>query len=437
MNCLSPSLALARASLRSGALLVAAALVSFASMADATNAPTDTDLAALRYFSSVGNTQVAEAEMRRLQAQFPDVDIGALSASLTPRAAVDVGPIWQMIDTDRLDAAEALIAATMSATPGWQPSEDMRKTLSMRQGLRKMERAYADKNLAEGLAAAAAHPEILTCDIVNTAWQLTDLMALAGDTTGALAMLQNVVMSCPDPAVVQASLQKAHAAAPDADLSALVAAAKRRHPEMAQTIETLQAAWKSPLQQAKVVNTAVSRAQRAAAQKDWASCIGHLTSQRSADAALQRAWCLQGSGQTASAVTNFEHARAQGTARQRGEASFGLALGQIAQGQLGPAQDLLNTGSMTAPQRATLQRALLSRSAQVNFDRRRNPAALKDLAQLEARFGPLDRGETILKGWILVKSNRQNDGLRVVEALHDKAPGRDTRLAISAMLASR
>ena len=419
------------------AWLSASLLISCMTMAHASPAPTETDLAALRYFQSIGDTDVAQAEMRRLQAMFPSADIAALSSELTARSAVDVGPIWALIEKGEFDQAEAIIAEAAATLPGWQPPADLRRNLSLQQGLAGFDLAYAANDLPGALDAVAKFPEILTCDVVDTAWRVSELMVRVGNTNDAFGMLSNVVRTCKDPQVILASLQKAHAISPGENTTQLAKIAKAVHPDQSAMIDELTTQWRRATRRAKVSTSPVSGAQRAAAQKDWTGCIQQLGSQNSVAAALQRGWCQKELGHTNEAAANFQSARANGNSRQRGEASYGLALTMVAKGQIAAARDVLNAGQMNPKQRTTLQRILLSASAQSNYSRHRYMQTVSDLNQLESQSGGLNRGQVIMKGWALVKSNRWMDGVRTVEALHDRAPGADTRVALSDMLASR
>lgn len=403
----------------------------------------EADLAALRYFISIGDQDSIAAETRRLEVQFPGVDIAATIGDMTGKPPVDDSPVWALIDADDYAGAHAKIDEIRGAEPDWEPTEHLVEILRQREGQATLELALADGDLGAVLGAAQSFPELLTCERINNPWRIADLYVAEDQKAGAREVYRGILKTCSETDFVIATLQKSTVVNDAEQMGAMFRVAAARHPGLADRLAILQTelmagitARDAPEQGAPAMSRTagdprLSQAKAAADRSDWASCLSITEGAGSTALVFQRSWCALNGGRPSEALAGFERtAGASGSSSMRRDARFGMILAQLRLGQHEAAAERLAQGGLTASQRATVETALLGKQAQASFENRRYGDAIRYLDRLRDRTGQLDRGSAMLRGWALLKLGRRGDAITQFRAIHTANPGNDSRHAL-------
>ncbi|BBE72480.1 hypothetical protein [Oharaeibacter diazotrophicus] len=164
------------------------------------------DESALRYYAANGQTARAEAEIRRLQALYPDwqppTDLGAAPPDRE-------GPLWALFAADDLDGLDAAIAEAKAADPTFAPSADLVAKVAAKRARKDLIAASDARDAAKVVALAAAHPDLGGCADLDVAWRVADARVLSGDRAGASADYRRVLETCTGADARRATVQKA------------------------------------------------------------------------------------------------------------------------------------------------------------------------------------------------------------------------------------
>lgn len=185
----------------------------------------DVDESALRYYAANGQRERAEAEGRRLMALHPGWTVPP--EVWTDRASPpDEKPLWQLFANNDIDGLKRAIAERGKAEPGWRPSDDLARKLA-RKELRLALLAHAGK--AQWLAIsdlAGSFGKGADVDDVELAWIVAEGFARSDRQPEAFALLGAILARRVDPQERRATIQKALALLPMADVEQLLAMGK-------------------------------------------------------------------------------------------------------------------------------------------------------------------------------------------------------------------
>jgi hypothetical protein len=444
-------------------LFAAQAAIAPALAADLTEA----DLAALRYFLSINDGASSEAEIARLEAEFPGADVRSMLARIDEIAnEVDTGPIWRRIEAAEFAAARELIAEIRDDDPSWTPPADMMKILDSNEGQARFEAAFAERDLAAASAALAEFPLIVTCERINNPWRLAELQQEAEKIQDALATYDGILRTCSAEDYVVATLQKAsEIAEPDA-LAALFDVAEAKAPTLEARLETLAvelmsdgsgqeqeasgAGAGSGTSAPKAARAAApaaasgsgpdsgsgadsgsgsgqaSRARAAADRGDWSACLELTSGARSLDMLNQRSWCALNFGRPNEALQGFNRVASAGGSSMSRDATYGMILAYAKLGQLQQAANLATRASLTGQQRRVVNQTVISKAALQSFEAGQYRTTLTYLDRLSRESG-LDRGLSMLRGWALLKSGRKGQAQEQFRRVHQSSPGKDSQ----------
>ncbi|MGR3592197.1 MAG: hypothetical protein ACU0B9_11335 [Limimaricola soesokkakensis] len=473
--------------------LAAALLWSSALTASAQPIP-ETELAALRYFLSVGDAPGIEAEKTRLQGAFPQASIDALLEELVVRSEeVDTSQIWQLIAADDFEGARGLIERTRQGQPGWTPPENLLAVLNEREGQSRFESAVETGELQTLMAVLNDFPDLLTCQKINNAWRLAELQTAQALPHQAVMTYDGILASCQTPDFVVATLQKAAGVADKTEMAALFERARTLNPGLGLRLASLEAEL-APLigkpvalpgasqlavlavetrpqprgippvvQQvsapapapAPVVRSAVPQpvratkaapapqaapsgggdlaaAQAAAARKDWATCLKHAARSNSIASTSQRGWCALELGRSLEAISAFRHSAANaGNAQLRQDSDYGLILAYLKADMVREAAAHASHAKLNAQQKMTTDRQILSRLALSAFERKSYGEAITYVDRLSREAGGLDRGMAMLRGYSFLHMNRKAEARKQFAAIHRVTPSKDTQEAMA------
>ncbi len=426
-------------------------LTAFMGLSSATFAQDlrETDLAALRYFLSINDEASVQAEIQRLETEFPGANIRETLDLMDAQASqVDTSPIWRRIEADDYAGARELIAEFEEDNAGWTAPADMIEILDAKQGQAAFEAAYADGDLNGVIRSLSEFPTILTCERVNNPWRLAELQVAAELPDEALATYEGVLQGCHEEDYVVATLQKASEISEKEQLEDLFDTARRSTPALTGRLAKLEeelfpqaepveevAAAPAPVKKSSGSSSGggggsspqLTRAAAAADRGDWAQCLQMTTGTRSINGINQRAWCTLNYGRPREAIQGFQHvASNSGSASMRRDATYGMILAYSKTGQLEQAAALANKVSLTASQRSVVNSTVISKLAARSYERGRYRETLQYLDRLSRESGSLDRGNSLLRGWALLKSGNKTAARAQFRRVHQTSPGNDS-----------
>lgn len=421
---------------------LAAGLCALAALAPAPHVTaaelSEADLAALRYFLSINDQASVQAEIERLQTEFPGADVqGTLSALDAVASQIDTTPIWRRIDADEYDEAHQLIAEVKAQNPGWTPPEELVSVLDAKEGQALFETAYAAQDLPAAIAVLADHPTILTCERINNPWRLAEMQRDAALTADALSTYDGILKICREEDFVVATLQKASEITRKEQLVELFGVARAHNPELTPRLADLeeelmpapQSAAPAPAPSSAGAggpSPVVARAKAAADRGDWSTCLAVTANVASIDAVNQRAWCAFNFGRTREAIQAFGQVAQRGSGSMARDASYGMILAYAQLGQLDQAASLAGRTKLTSKQRQVVNRTVISKLAVQSFEAGHYRETLTYIDRVQRETGSIDRGLAMLRGWALLKSGRRAEARSQFRRIHDTSPGDDS-----------
>ncbi|MBR9762625.1 MAG: hypothetical protein GYB53_03600 [Rhodobacteraceae bacterium] len=220
------------------ALTVAVSLLASAALSQA---PTDADLQALRFYLSEDNQQAVNSELRRLQLQYPDwvvpEDLGQLERGV-PGERIDA--IYRQIEAGTFDAARDTIDEISGAYPSWSPSSELLETLANAEAQANFEAAVAENNAEVAIRIARGNPALLRCERVNNAWLLAEQYQATDDNASALGVYGGIARSCTDADILVATLEKSAAIASLEQLGQIADLARSQAPASAERLTSVE-----------------------------------------------------------------------------------------------------------------------------------------------------------------------------------------------------
>ncbi len=175
--------------------------------ADTVGGVAQADKDALRYYSTSGQLDRFEAELRRIQTLnpgwLPPPDL------LATGPLVDEQPVWDHFGRGALDEARAVLAELRRSNPGWTPSSDLLTKLVLAQERRRLRAAAAAGQWTTVLNQAREHPALIHCNDLEIVWDVADAHAQLGERAAALIAYRRIIDSCRDEAGWIATVEKA------------------------------------------------------------------------------------------------------------------------------------------------------------------------------------------------------------------------------------
>ena len=204
--------------------------------------PSAADLRALRYYVEQNETAAVNAEIRRLQIDFPNWSPPEdLSDLLRTSPSTEIDQIYARIASGDLAGARALMVETRTKFPSWSPPAEMTSLLELAEAQANFDRAVGARNLQETLAIGVAHPALMRCDRINNIWRLSELQAANGAANAALAGYTQIVQTCAGANDLIATIEKANAVATPEQVQQLIRTASSRVPASAAQFTALEA----------------------------------------------------------------------------------------------------------------------------------------------------------------------------------------------------
>lgn len=441
------------------------------------SAPTPQDLEALNYYVSNGDSRAADAELRRLRAQFPDWDVPSdlttLGQQRSPAAEID--RIYRQIAAGDLTEARQAMDETSRNFPGWTPPPEMERLLATAEAQAAFDAAASAGNAGAAIEIARRTPAILRCDRVNNAWRLAELQAAAGQKAAALQSYRGVIASCSGLSEVTATLEKAEAVASDAELVELFRLANAQLPGSGPALKALETRLRAgrgdtaPEASAPAAaatggakrtpgRTAVAEADlpaagrprtagvarsgggaglsavRAAAQRgDWRTCTGLTSGATSADMLYERAWCVYNLDRPLEALAAFEPAASGRLGAQVArDARFGKTLALLALKMTEEAARLAAATDLTIQQRREVEAIILDQRGVRAYQLKEYRRAIAFLTAYEDLTGGLRRDLAIMRGYAYLNLGKRTEAKRIFTELNNQLATPETRAGLNA-----
>lgn len=443
--------------------------------------PSGSDLQALRFYLDQGNDLAVSAELRRLQAQFPDwtppSDISQLQDTGGPTS---IDQIYRLIEAGDFDAARDLIAQTDREFAEWSPPADMMDLLALSEGQADFTAAVEAGQAVAAIGIIRANPALLACERVNNAWELADIYLTQGNTVQALSIFRSVLRSCADRGIVVATLEKADAVSSLDELAALSDLAQSQHADIAalirQTEDRLRAGRQEParwgnddrviaLEDALAPQTArqppparpapsqpttpaapsapaqpaapaggQNAIERAAQRGAWAECLALSANSSNVNIVFQRGWCAYNAERAMEAITAFRDvAQRSGSASVRRDAAYGWMLSLLKLNMTEQAAQLAAGVDLTRDQRIEVEGQILDQRGVRAYENRDYASAIAFFDAHERLTGYMRRDLALLRGYALLNQGNRAAARDIFMTLHRQLSTRETRNALAAL----
>jgi tetratricopeptide (TPR) repeat protein len=176
------------------------------------------DESALRYFAARGDKRRLDAEMARLKALYPNWTPPDDLFNPAPPGDAAVDRMWQLYSAGQYADVRAAIAARRTTDPQWQPPAALAQLLDQAEARQRLTNAADAKQWASVITVAASAPSLLTCQNVDMLWRVAEAFAETKRLQRARDAYGYVLANCDDSAERLATVQKALALLPEADL---------------------------------------------------------------------------------------------------------------------------------------------------------------------------------------------------------------------------
>lgn len=397
-------------------------LILIAALAAALPARAGTvDESALRYWAAKGETGRVAAEVRRLEALYPE---WTAPADLSAPADDGEAPLWALYAKDDLDGLAAAVAELKAKDPSFAPSADLAAKIAWKTAHRDLVAASDRGDGAAVLALADAHPDLGGCADLDAAWRI----AAARDAAGAEADYRRLLTTCEDAGGRRSTVEKALATLGPATARGLLALA--RSPGEFDAL-------KPAIGRAAVAAALSDAAAPPPAPEDLADLAGAIARPdgTAGDAALL-GWWFRKAADHARALDAFERAATLAGPAVDAKTIEGLVLSLDALGRSDEAYRLAADRRTLSPELADLQIAIGARrfAGDPRPNRTDDEVAAFGAAAEAARSAPA--AEAL--GWWLHDGGRFTEARRWFEAALAFAPDEAAvRGAIYAALAAK
>ncbi|MGH1573745.1 hypothetical protein ACRAWG_27765 [Methylobacterium sp. P31] len=186
--------------------------------------PEIVDESGLRYYAAQRQTERVQAEIARLKRRYPNWTVPTDLDTLKP-SPPEEAPLWDLFTAGRIAELRAAIAARQAVEPEWRPSDDLARKLNRGtlRGEVKLAEQHGDWDTI--LVRANASPSALRDLDIDIAWLVAEAYARTGATAQAAAAYRAILSAQTETALRLATVQKAMAVLPMAQVEPLLALA--------------------------------------------------------------------------------------------------------------------------------------------------------------------------------------------------------------------
>ncbi|MEO3385376.1 cellulose synthase [Mesorhizobium sp. CAU 1741] len=167
------------------------------------------DETALRYFARQGDTRRLEREIARLRALYPQWTPPADPLSIPVHADEQLDAVWQLYSEGSLAEARQSIARRQADEPGWQPPQDLLDRLALSEARERLVNASEIDQHETVIRLGSENPHLLTCGDVDVLWRVAEAFARTDRPARASDAYSYILANCDDPQERLATIQNA------------------------------------------------------------------------------------------------------------------------------------------------------------------------------------------------------------------------------------
>ena len=454
-----------------------------APIAPAAATPSALDLQALNFYLQQKDQASADAELRRLRAQFPTwvppADPSKLSIT---QPATEIDTIYRQIAAGQLAQARTTIAATQAEYSAWVAPADMMRLLETAEGQVRLDAALDAGNADEALQITSKTDGLLRCDRVNNAWRIAKAQEAKQAPDAAVMTYTGIVNSCTNFPDIAATLEKSDTVTSDAVLGALFDTARSRFPDKSDALAALQAkllagrgvnpaqtaiqatasgpsgnhdhkgvivrprarpvqgsaADTNPVQPSAKSKTAAKDSAIASSDSgqkgsvDPGQCLAATQGAASAQSHYQRAWCAYNRDRPLEALAEFKSAEPSLVGTQRRDARFGIVLSYLKMNMTEEASRLAATTDLTHQQRVEAESSILTQRGVQAYKQRSYSKSIGYFDALEQLTGRLPIDLAMLRGYAYLNSGNKGKAHQIFLDLNNQLATDETRAGVNA-----
>lgn len=181
------------------------------------------DETALRYFAARGDTRRLEAEIARLRALYPQWTPPENPLASAPQGDAQLDQMWKLYSEGKIAEVRKAISDRKTREPNWQVPADLLDRLALAEAREQLVNASDIKQYDTVIRVASSNPAMLTCGDVDVLWRVAEAFANSDRKQRAVDAYLYVLRNCEKPEERFATMQKAMAVLPRADLDQLLA----------------------------------------------------------------------------------------------------------------------------------------------------------------------------------------------------------------------
>jgi len=181
------------------------------------------DETALRYFAAQGDTRRLEAEIARLRALYPQWTPPENPLAGAAQGDAQLDRMWKLYAEGKIVEVRKAISDRKTREPKWQIPADLLDRLAIAEAREQLVNASDIKQYDTVIRVASANPAMLTCGDVDVLWRVAEAFASTERKPRAIDAYRYILGTCEKADERFATMQKAMAILPRADLEPLLA----------------------------------------------------------------------------------------------------------------------------------------------------------------------------------------------------------------------
>ncbi len=181
------------------------------------------DETALRYFAARGDTKRLEAEIARLRALYPQWSPPDNPLEAPPQGDPQLDQMWKLYSEGKIGEVRKAISDRQTREPNWQVPADLVDRLALAEAREQLINASDIKQYDTLIRVASANPAMLTCGDLDVLGRVAEAIAGTDRKPRAIDVYVYILRNCEKREERFATMQKALAGLPRADLDQLLA----------------------------------------------------------------------------------------------------------------------------------------------------------------------------------------------------------------------
>lgn len=164
------------------------------------------DTHALRYYAKRGETDRYEAELARLRRLYPNF---VAPSNVLADPADEEKPFWVLFSQGKYDDLRAAINEKKASEPGWVPSDDLERKLSLAERRNYIGKAIKRGDWNEVIKTSNENPELLISQDIELVWFIAEAFGRLGKFAKSNAAFDTAMKISTDTNTARATIHKA------------------------------------------------------------------------------------------------------------------------------------------------------------------------------------------------------------------------------------